>query len=128
MAARAKSRLRIIANNTAVPYDMDDRSHVARRSREISAALCSDIGGGDHLTEAQRQLMRSAVGLILLRENLDAKAINGEPVDSREYCAICNTLRGVLTAINLQRAPRDMTTSQADQVNRVLAYIEEAEL
>ena len=127
MAARAKSRLRIIATNTAVPYDMDGGSHVARRSREIGAALCSDMGGGDHLSEAQKQLVRCAVGLVVLRENLDAKAANGEAIDSREYGAICDNLRRVLMAIGLQRAARDMTGSQEDQINRLLRYIEEDE-
>jgi hypothetical protein len=119
------SRLRIIAKDSRVLDGMD--SHVAQRHREIGGALCSDMGGGDHLSEAQKQLVRCAAGLVVLRETLDTKAANGEAIDSREYCAVCDTLRRVLTTIGLQGLVGDMTDSQADQIKRVLQYIEEAE-
>src|SRR5438876_6459913 len=96
------SRVRTaIANGSAILEGVDGRSHVARRYREIGALLASDMGGHDQLTEAQRQLVRSAAGLVVLRERLDVRAVNGETVDTGEYCAVSNTLRRVLTTIGL---------------------------
>jgi hypothetical protein len=88
---------------------VDNRSHTARRYREIGALLASDMGGSDHLTEAERQLVRSAAGLVILRERLDVKAVNGEKIDTGEYCAISNTLRRVLVTCGLKRVPIDIT-------------------
>jgi hypothetical protein len=95
------SRLRIIAKDSRVLDGMDGRSHVAQRHSEIGGALCSDMGGGDHLSEAQKQLVHCAAGLVVLRERLDLNAINGEAIDTREYCAICDSLRRTLMAIGL---------------------------
>ena len=56
--------------------------------------------------------MRSAAGLVVLREQLDVKAVNGERVDTGQYCAISNTLRRVLATVGLQRVPKLVPTLQ----------------
>jgi len=116
-----------IANGSRVLDGVDGRSHVARRYREVSAALGSDLGGSEHLTEAQKQLVRSAAGLVVLRESLDVKAAKDGPesVNTATYCLISNTLRRVLITIGMQRVPRDVTNSQAEQIGRVLGYIQD---
>ncbi len=68
------------------------------------------------LTEAQLQLVRSAAGLTVLREALDAKALNGERIDVAEYCRISNSLRRLLSTIGLQRIPKDITPSASEYV------------
>jgi hypothetical protein len=98
-----------LANGSAILEGVDGRSHVARRYREIGALLASDMGGHDTLTEAQRQLVRSAAGLVVLRERLDVKAVNGKDIDAIEYCQISNTLRRVLVTCGLKRIPIDIT-------------------
>jgi hypothetical protein len=98
-----------VANGTAILEGADGRTHVARRYREIGALLASDMGGHDTLTEAQKQLVRSAAGLVVLRERLDVKAVNGEKIDAGQYCKISNTLRRVLTTCGLKRVPLDIT-------------------
>src|SRR6516164_5022096 len=113
-----------IANGSRVLDGVDGRSHVARRYRDVSAALGSDLGGSEHLTEAQKQLVRSAAGLVVLRESLDVKAAKDGPesVNTAIYCLISNTLRRVLITIGMQRIPRDVTNSQTKQIDRVLGY------
>jgi hypothetical protein len=98
-----------IANGRAILEGVDNRTHVARRYREVGALIASDMGGHDTLTEAQKQLVRSAAGLVVLRERLDVKAVNGEAIDTGEYCAVSNTLRRVLVTCGLKREPRDIT-------------------
>src|SRR5262249_27222253 len=97
-----------IANGSQVLAGVDGRSHVARRYREVSSAIGSDLGGVEHLTEAQLQLIRSAAGLVVLREALDVKAVNGEAISSNDYCKIANGLRRVLTTIGLERVPKEV--------------------
>lgn len=121
------SRVRTaIANGNAILEGIDGRTHVARRIREIGALLASDLGGHETLTEAQKQLVRSAAGLVVLRERLDVKAANDDTVDYAEYCALSNTLRRVLATIGLARIPRDITHALDDQtkLDRVLGYME----
>jgi hypothetical protein len=99
-----------IANGSRVLDGVDQRSHVARRFREVSGALGSDLGGTEHLTEAQLQLCRSAAGLVVLRESLDVLACKQGPeaVSVSNYALITNSLRRVLTTIGLTRIPRNV--------------------
>jgi hypothetical protein len=97
-----------IANGRAILKGIDGRCHTARRYREIGALLASDISGGLDLTEAQKQLIRSAAGLVVLRERLDVKAVKGEDINAGEYCAVSNTLRRVLATIGIKRVPHDL--------------------
>jgi hypothetical protein len=88
---------------------LDLRSAAARRYRDCVHAIAADLGGYDQLSEAQVQLVRSAAGLVVLRERLDAKALEDERIDVAEYCRISNSLRRVLSTIGLKRVPRDVT-------------------
>jgi hypothetical protein len=98
-----------IANGRAVLEGVDNRTHVARRYRELNALISRDVSPNADLTEAQKQLIRSAAGLVVLRERLDVKAVNGEQIDAGEYCAVSNTLRRVLVTIGLKRTPIEIT-------------------
>jgi hypothetical protein len=103
-----------IANGGAVLNGVDGRSHVARRYRELGALIASDLGGHAHLTEAQKQLVRSAAGLVVLRESLDVQVVDGKRIDVGEYCALSNTLRRVLCTLGLQRVARDIDGIDSD--------------
>lgn len=98
-----------IANGSRLLTDLDHRSAPARRYRDLISAIASDLGGYDSLSEAQIQLVRSAAGLVVLRERLDLKALHDEKVDTSEYCRISNSLRRVLSTIGLKRVSRDVT-------------------
>jgi hypothetical protein len=75
---------------------IDGRSHVARGYAEVAGAIAVDLGGEDHLTELRRHLVRSVAGLVVLREDLDAKAVNGERVNTAQYWRLANSTRGLL--------------------------------
>ena len=110
-----------LGNGRAVLEGVDGRPHIARRYREIGALLASDISGGLDLTEAQKQLIRSAAGLVVLRERLDVKAVNGKEIDAGEYCALANTLRRVLATIGIKRIPHDINgESDEAKLSRLL--------
>jgi hypothetical protein len=98
-----------VANGSIILNGVDGRSLIARRFKELAAAIALDLAGElDELTEAQRQLIRTASGLIVLREDLDTKIANGEQVDVAEYVHISNGLRRVLATIGLERRPKDI--------------------
>jgi hypothetical protein len=83
-----------IGNGSAILNGVDGRSLIARRFKEVGTAIALDLACElDELTEGQRQLIRTACGLVVLRENLDTKIANGEQVDAAEYVHISNGLR-----------------------------------
>jgi hypothetical protein len=115
-----------LANGTAVLEGIDGRSYAARRYRELGALITRDIAPDpDMLTEAQRQLIRSAAGLVVLRERLDVEAANDRPIDYQEYCTISNSLRRVLATIGLRRIPREINGETDERkLSRILGYID----
>jgi hypothetical protein len=115
----AKSKLRsAVANGSRVLDGIDARSAPARRYRDICAAIAIDLGGLETLSEAQVQLVRSAAGLVVLRERLDAMALNDERVDTAEYTRISNALRRVLATIGLTRVPKDVVPDLRDYIRQ----------
>ncbi|WP_108682080.1 hypothetical protein [Methyloceanibacter sp. wino2] len=71
--------------------------------------MANDLGGWDTLSEAQRQLVRSCTGLTILRENLDAKSVMGEPVDVGDYTRLTGALGRTLRLLGIDRKAKDVT-------------------
>jgi hypothetical protein len=105
-----------IANGSRVLEGVDGRGHIARRYAEVAGAVAADLGGDDRLTELQRHLVRSVAGMVILRENLDAKAVNGEKVNTSQYCRLANSTRRVAATLGLSRVARDVTPSLSDYI------------
>lgn len=114
----AERRIRsAVTNGRRLIEGLDARSAPARRYRDLQSAMAADLGGLDYLTEAQLQLVRSAAGLVMLRERLDSKALNGEPIHTATYCRICNSLRRVLSTVGLKRVAKDITPTLAQYLD-----------
>jgi hypothetical protein len=96
-----------IANGSRLLDGLDARSAPARRYRDVQNDIASDLG--NDLSAAQLHLVRSVSGLVVLREALDARVLNSEPIDTAQYCRLANTLRRCLATLGLQRVPRDVT-------------------
>ena len=77
-----------------------------------------------HLTELQQHLIRSVAGLVVLRERLDAASINGETVNTTDYCRLANATRRVAATLGLARLTRDVMPHPLDYAR---AYDAEAE-
>jgi hypothetical protein len=96
-----------IGNGSRLLEHLDGRSAPARRYRDLQHAFARDIAPDPGaLSEMQVQLIRSAAGLVVLREALDAKSLNGEAIDIGNYTRIANTLRRVATTLGLERHAR----------------------
>jgi hypothetical protein len=95
---------------------VDGRSLMARRFREISAAMAADLG--NDLTEAQRHLIARAATLICWSEEREAELARGEEFDVALYSTVTNTLRRLLDTLGIERRPRDVTPSLHDYLAR----------
>jgi len=53
--------------------DLDQRTRAAQRCKEHTAGLESDLGGVEHLTAAQRQLVQRAALLAVILEDFELR-------------------------------------------------------
>lgn len=90
---------------------VDGRSMMARRFREITAGIETDLGGD--LTEAQRQLVARAATLACWCEERESELAQGQEFDAAQYATIANALRRLLSDLGLQRVARDVTPDLA---------------
>lgn len=90
---------------------VDGRSLMARRFREITAGIESDLGGD--LSEAQKHLVARAATLAVWSEERESELARGEPFNAAEYATISNALRRLLADLGLQRVARDVTDLQS---------------
>src|SRR5215831_15745222 len=87
--ASARSR---VSNGADVLPDVDGRSAIARRYRDILAQLASDQGGVDRLGEARLQLCRRFAAAACIAEQMEADLANGAKIDIAEHAQLCSTL------------------------------------
>jgi hypothetical protein len=97
--AQARSRL---SNGRDVLPDVDGRSVVARRYRDIIGAVVSDQGGAGHLSEARLQLIRRFSAASVLAEQMEARLARGEQINIQEYSLLVSTI------VRAARAHRDL--------------------
>ena len=88
---------------------VDQRSAVARRFRDLVAAIVSDLGGAENVSEGQRQLARRAAALSVQCELIEADMARGEKIDTEDFVRLVNSLNRTLGSIGLKRRARDVT-------------------
>jgi hypothetical protein len=91
--------------------DVDGRSAVARRYRDITSAILVDQGGADLCSESRLQLIRRFAAAAVLAEQLEARLANGEQIDITEHAALSSTLVRLASRIGIDRVSRDVTDS-----------------
>jgi hypothetical protein len=97
------------ANGKLLPLS-DGRSATARRFKDLVFDIAADLGGVEHLSTAEMQLIRRASMLSAECERQEALAVREDvEFDCDGYVVKTNALRRVFEAIGLKRAPRDVT-------------------
>jgi hypothetical protein len=81
----------------------------ARRFRDLVEAIGNDLGGVDHLSEGQKQLIRRAATLSIMAEAMEADAVRNLAFDGEAYGVLCDRLGRCLQRLGLERKPRDVT-------------------
>jgi hypothetical protein len=111
-ASRPASLRSRITNGKELLPGIDQRSPQVRRYRDVLAALISDRGGLDQLSEARLHLCRRFAAQVLLAEEMEARLCSGQPIDIAEHCAISNTLGRLAGRIGLSRAMKAVPNLQ----------------
>ena len=110
---KAPQRSRVTNGRDVLP-DVDGRSVVARRYRDIASAILIDQGQ-ELCSEARLQLIRRFAAAAVLAEQLESRLANGgEQVDINEHATLSSTLVRLAAKIGIDRVPRDVTPNLQD--------------
>src|SRR6266576_3237278 len=104
----SKQRSRL-SNGTKLLPDLDGRSAMARRFKDITTAVLIDQGGADQCSESRLQLVRRFAAAALLAEQMESRLANGEQIDIQEHALLCSTLTRLAQRIGIERRARDVT-------------------
>ena len=100
-----------ITNGRDLLPDIDGRSAIARRYRDITNAILGDQGGIDRCSESRLQLIRRFAAAAVLAEQMESRLANGETIDINEHATLSSTLVRLSAKIGINRLPRDVTPS-----------------
>ena len=107
----ARSR---VSNGRDVLPNIDGRTMLARRYRDVLAAVASDQGGVDHLSEARIQLVRRFAAAACLAEEMEAKLVGGQAINLAEHALLCSTLVRLAQRIGIDRRARNVVPDLRD--------------
>jgi hypothetical protein len=97
--------------------DIDGRTRVAKRYKEICRALARDQGGPERMSEARAQLIRRFAATSVLAEQLEAKLASGEVICVQEHALLCSSLVRLAQRIGISRVPRSVVPTLHDYLD-----------
>ena len=112
--ASARSR---VSNGGHILPDVDGRSAVARRYRDIAAQIIADMGGASQCAEARLQLIRRFAAAAVLAEQMEARLANGHSINITDHALLSSTLVRLAQRIGIDRRSRNTTPSRRNTSN-----------
>ena len=100
-----------VSNGTDVLPQVDGRSVIARRYRDISSRIVSDNAGADQCSETRLQLIRRFAAAAVLAEQMEARLANGEEISIAEHCQLASTMVRIAHRLGINRIPKDLSLS-----------------
>jgi len=107
-------RSRVTNHRDLLPHIADGRQTQARRFRDLVRAFISDAGGIENCSEVKLGLARRLAAATVLSEDIEAKAVNGEPIDVGTFCQLASTTVRLATRLGVERVARDCGPTLAD--------------
>jgi hypothetical protein len=92
---------------------VDGRSLIARRYRDIVAAILVGQSGADQCSEARLQLIRRFAAAVLA-EQMEARLARGETICIAEHALLVSTMTRNASWIGIERKPRDVSLSPGE--------------
>jgi hypothetical protein len=80
--------------------------------------MISDAGGVECCTEIRLGLIRRLAAATVLSEEIEGKAVNGEPVDVGTFCQLASTTVRLAQRLGIERVPRDVSPSLAEYLSQ----------
>jgi hypothetical protein len=90
--------------------DLDHRTRAYKHARRLTREITSDLGGEDHVTHAQKELIARAAVMSALMADMESRYLKKEEaLDVEAYCKLVNTQGRVIGSLGLKRVPKDVT-------------------
>jgi hypothetical protein len=105
---RRRSRARQGKTRLLTLQSLDGRTAAFQVARQLIDTLSGDLGGDDHLTTGQRQLVMRAAMCGAIVADFEARWVGGEHVPLAEYLSAVNVQRRVLATLGLERRQKDV--------------------
>jgi hypothetical protein len=111
---KRKGRSRSTNHRDLLPKIKDGRHTQARRFRDLVHAFIADAGGIDNVSEVKLGLVRRLAAATVLSEEIEAQAVNGEPIDINTFCTLASTTVRLSQRLGIERVPKDVTPDPLD--------------
>src|SRR6266404_5159305 len=106
---RRKTARSRVTNHVDLLPDLDGRSSAARRFRDLVSAFVADMGGLDQCSEIKLGLLRRLAATTVQAELLEARMVNGKPVDVTTLCQLASTVVRLSSRLGLERVAKDVS-------------------
>ncbi len=101
-ASRPKeAKSRVSNGKTLFLGKVDGRRPEARRYRDLLESIIGELGGPDKVSETQVQLARRAATMCVHGERIEAAFVQGEKIDTAEYCSFVNSMARIFVRLGL---------------------------
>jgi hypothetical protein len=87
---------------------------VRKQFDAIAAGVARDLGGENCLSTVQKHLVEAFAGCAVTLNDLNARAMLGEPVDILSYSQAVSTLVRVAAKLGVVRVPREIEADPLD--------------
>jgi hypothetical protein len=108
-AWRRGSKLRLLSREA-----LDGRTVVRKQFDAIAAGIAADLGGEDQLSTVQKHLVEAFAGCAVTLNDINARAMLGEPIDLMAYSTAVSTLVRVAAKLGMARQPRTVEPTLDD--------------
>jgi hypothetical protein len=98
-----------VSNSPDLLLGKDARSVTARRFRDLVQSLIADAGGIENCSQAKIGLLRRLAACSVLAEMMEAKAVDGEPINIPELCNLASTALRLTSKVGMSRHKKDVT-------------------
>jgi len=88
---------------------LDRRSMAYRETKQLATEIESDLGGAEHLSAMERQMIQHGAVLGAIAQDMETKYLLGRRVDLVVLCRVLNAQRRAFDAIGYRRRQRDVT-------------------
>ena len=110
-----------VSNGRLLSKAVDMRSAGGRRFKHLVQSHVDDLGGVEHLTEADLGLIKQSVALQLQAERMQEDIVNGKPIDPDQLIRVSSTSKRMLETITARveaNKPPPLTPLQVWQAER----------
>lgn len=103
-----------LTNGKDLLPDVDGRSLLYKRFKEIARLVAADQGGLDALSEARVQLVRRFAANCVLAEQIESDMCNGLDIDINQHTALSMALVRLGSRIGIDRRAKHVTPNLTD--------------